>query len=133
MAMLFLSGATIPLSVFPEWLQLVTQFVPATYFMIGISGILQSGESVWQNWQSVIALVVTGIVGLFIATKIFRWEKEEKLRNREVVGARRARPVSLAGHLSILEQTGPGEGENPRARHGSRKDMVDPERPRFRR
>lgn len=81
MAMLFLSGATIPLSVFPEWLQLVTQFVPATYLMIGISGILQSGESVWQNWQSVIALVVTGIVGLFIATKIFRWEKEEKLRN----------------------------------------------------
>ena len=81
MAMLFLSGATIPLFLLPDWLQLVTQFIPATYLMIGISGILQQGESVWQNWQSVIALVVTALVGLFIATKLFRWEKEEKLRN----------------------------------------------------
>ncbi len=81
MAMLFLSGATIPLFLLPDWLQLVTQFIPATYLMIGISGILQQGESVLQNWQSVIALIVTALVGLFIATKLFRWEKEEKLRN----------------------------------------------------
>jgi imidazolonepropionase-like amidohydrolase/ABC-type multidrug transport system permease subunit len=81
MAMLFLSGATFPLSFFPEWLQIVTQFIPATYLMTGIAGILLQGESVWQNWQSVIALVVTALVGLFIATKLFRWEKEEKLRN----------------------------------------------------
>ena len=81
MAMLFLSGATFPLSFFPDWLQIVTQFVPATYLMTGISGILQQGESVLHNWQSVIALIVTALVGLFIATKLFRWEKEEKLRN----------------------------------------------------
>lgn len=81
MAMLFLSGATFPLSFFPDWLQIVTQFIPATYLITGISGILQHGESVWQNWQSVLALVVTALVGLFIATKLFRWEKEEKLRN----------------------------------------------------
>src|SRR5437868_2269414 len=81
MAMLFLSGATFPLSFLPDWLQIVTQFIPATYLITGISGILQHGESVWQNWQSVIALVITALVGLFIATKLFRWEKEEKLRN----------------------------------------------------
>jgi imidazolonepropionase-like amidohydrolase len=81
MAMLFLSGATFPLTFFPDWLQIVTQFIPATYLITGISGILQHGESVWQNWQSVIALVVTALVGGFIATKLFRWEKEEKLRN----------------------------------------------------
>jgi len=81
MAMLFLSGATFPLSFFPDWLQLVTQFIPATYLMIGLAGILQHGESVLQNWQSVIALIVTALIGMFIATKLFRWEKEEKLRN----------------------------------------------------
>ena len=81
MAMLFLSGATIPISIFPDWLQLVTQFIPATYLMIGISGILQQGESVLHNMQSVIALIITALIGLFIATKLFRWEKEEKLRN----------------------------------------------------
>jgi imidazolonepropionase-like amidohydrolase/ABC-type multidrug transport system permease subunit len=81
MAMLFLSGATFPLSFFPDWLQIVTQFIPATYLMIGLGGILQHGESVLHNWQSVLALTVTALIGLLIATKLFRWEKEEKLRN----------------------------------------------------
>lgn len=79
-AMLFLSGATIPISVFPGWLQTVTQFIPATYLMIGNAGILQRGESLLQNWQPTLALIVTAGVGLFISTKLFRWEKEEKLR-----------------------------------------------------
>ena len=81
MAMLFLSGATFPISFFPDWLQIVTQFIPATYLMTGVAGILQHGESVLDNWQAVIALIVTALVGMFIATKLFRWEKEEKLRN----------------------------------------------------
>jgi imidazolonepropionase-like amidohydrolase/ABC-type multidrug transport system permease subunit len=81
MAMLFLSGATFPIFLFPEWLQNITQFIPATYLMNGIAGILQRGESVVQNWQAVAALIVTALIGLFIATKLFRWEKEEKLRN----------------------------------------------------
>ncbi|HSV61843.1 MAG TPA: amidohydrolase family protein [Chthoniobacterales bacterium] len=81
MAMLFLSGATFPISLFPDWLQGLSHFIPATYLMIGIAGILQHGESVVQNWQAVAALIVTALIGLFIATKLFRWEKEEKLRN----------------------------------------------------
>src|SRR3954467_11483200 len=81
MAMLFLSGATFPLSFFPDWLQIVTQFIPATYLITGIAGILQHGESVLHNWKSVIALLATALVGLFIATKLFRWEKEYRLRN----------------------------------------------------
>src|SRR5438045_1718529 len=81
MAMLFLSGATFPLSFFPDWLQIVTQFIPATYLMIGLAGILQHGESVMHNWQAVIALGITAVIGLPIAAKLFRWEKEEKLRN----------------------------------------------------
>ena len=35
--MLFLSGATFPLSMLPPWLLMVTQFVPATY-MVTASG-----------------------------------------------------------------------------------------------
>ena len=80
MPMLFLSGATIPLSIFPNWLQILTQFIPATYLMSGIAGILQHGETLVQNWKSVLALLLAAGVGLFIATKIFRWEKEEKLQ-----------------------------------------------------
>lgn len=81
MAMLFLSGVMVPISFFPEWLQIVTQFIPATYLMTGTAGILQQGESVLQNWLSVVALLITAAIATFIATKLFRWEKEEKLRN----------------------------------------------------
>jgi imidazolonepropionase-like amidohydrolase/ABC-type multidrug transport system permease subunit len=80
MVMLFLSGATIPITVFPNWLQIVTQFVPATYLVTGVGGILQHQETIAQNWLAVIALLLTTAVGIFIATKLFRWEKEEKLR-----------------------------------------------------
>jgi imidazolonepropionase-like amidohydrolase/ABC-type multidrug transport system permease subunit len=80
MPMLFLSGASFPLQFMPDWLKLVTQFIPASYLVTGMSGILQRGESIAQNSKSVLALIVTMLVALFIATKLFRWEKEEKLR-----------------------------------------------------
>ncbi len=80
MAMLFLSGITVPITFFPEWLQRLTQFVPATYLMSGMAGIIQRGETVLHNWQAIVALLLTTAIGLFIATKLFRWEKGEKLR-----------------------------------------------------
>ena len=78
--MLFLSGATFPLAMFPLWLLTVTQFLPATYMVIGIQGMLLRNEGIAANIQPALALVLTGIVGLFISYKLFRWEKEEKIR-----------------------------------------------------
>jgi imidazolonepropionase-like amidohydrolase/ABC-type multidrug transport system permease subunit len=78
--MLFLSGATFPLAMFPPWLLLVTQFVPATYMVTGIQGMLLRNEGIAANIQPTLALVVTAFVGLFISYKLFRWEKEEKIR-----------------------------------------------------
>ncbi len=79
-AMLFLSGASFPISVFPSWLQNVTQFIPATYLVSGLQGILLRGETLFQNAAPITALLVTLTVSLFVASKLFRWEKEEKIR-----------------------------------------------------
>jgi imidazolonepropionase-like amidohydrolase/ABC-type multidrug transport system permease subunit len=78
--MLFLSGATFPASLFPTWLAVVTQFIPATYLVSGMQGILLRHESVGDNWQAAAALIVTMLLGFFISMKLFRWEKEEKMR-----------------------------------------------------
>ncbi len=78
--MLFLSGATFPLSMLPPWLLTVTQFVPATYMVTGIQGMLLRHEGIGANVEPTLALVLTTSVGLFIAYKLFRWEKEEKIR-----------------------------------------------------
>ena len=78
--MLFLSGATFPLTMFPPWLLVITQFVPATYMVIGIQGMLLRKEGLGANIFPALALLLTSLVGLFISYKIFRWEKEEKIR-----------------------------------------------------
>jgi imidazolonepropionase-like amidohydrolase/ABC-type multidrug transport system permease subunit len=78
--MLFLSGATFPLAMFPLWLLTVTQFLPATYLVTGVQGMLLRNESIVANIQPALALLLTGFVGLFIAYKLFRWEKGEKIR-----------------------------------------------------
>jgi imidazolonepropionase-like amidohydrolase/ABC-type multidrug transport system permease subunit len=78
--MLFLSGVTFPLSMFPPWLLTVTDFLPATYVVRGIQGMLLRNEGLIANLESVLALILTAVVGLFIAYKLFRWEKGEKIR-----------------------------------------------------
>lgn len=80
MSMLFLSGASFPTSMFPNWLMVATQFIPATYLMTGMQGLLLRHESLGANWQAAGALVLTSAIGLFLCVKLFRWEKEEKVR-----------------------------------------------------
>jgi imidazolonepropionase-like amidohydrolase/ABC-type multidrug transport system permease subunit len=78
--MLFLSGTTIPITIMPAWLQTVAQFVPMTYFTNGLQPILRGKETLFDNLASVGALALTACLGTFLAAKLFRWEKEEKLR-----------------------------------------------------
>jgi imidazolonepropionase-like amidohydrolase/ABC-type multidrug transport system permease subunit len=78
--MLFLSGATFPASIFPSWLLVLTQFLPATYLVSGMQGMLLRKETLFENGQAALALATTLVVGLFISYKLFRWEKEEKIR-----------------------------------------------------
>ena len=78
--MLFLSGATFPTSIFPNWLIEVSQFVPATYMVTGVKAMLAQNQGLRENLEPTFALLLTTAVGLFIGYKLFRWEKEEKIK-----------------------------------------------------
>jgi ABC-type multidrug transport system permease subunit len=78
--MLMLSGATIPLTMMPDWLQVVAQYLPSTHLTLGMQGILLRGETLTQNRTAVAALVATAVVSLFVCFKLFRWEKEDRLK-----------------------------------------------------
>ncbi|HUB82629.1 MAG TPA: amidohydrolase family protein [Bryobacteraceae bacterium] len=82
MPMLFLSGTTIPSSILPAWAQTVGEFMPATYLVTGFQGIFFRNQNLFSNAAAVGALVLTTAMGLFLAVKLFRWEKEEKLAPR---------------------------------------------------
>jgi imidazolonepropionase-like amidohydrolase/ABC-type multidrug transport system permease subunit len=77
--MLFLSGTTFPLNNFPKWIQVVSTFMPATYLKAGLEGILQNGESLLANANSIAALLATLAVGFIAAFNIFRWGKEDRM------------------------------------------------------
>lgn len=81
MPMLFMSGATFPVSIMPVWVQIIAQFLPATYVYEGMMSIMVAGESLARNLVPVAALFITLAVALFVGIKLFRWEKEEKIRN----------------------------------------------------
>jgi len=78
--MLFLSGSTFPISMMPTWLQILSQFLPASHLFAGIQGILIRGESFGEQSKSLSALALTAVVATFIALKLFRWEKEEVVK-----------------------------------------------------
>lgn len=78
--MLFLSGATIPMSVLPTWLQIVAGFLPSTHLFQGMQSIMVAREGLFSNWSSALGLIVTTVFAVFTAVKLFRWEKEERIK-----------------------------------------------------
>src|SRR5215831_12343261 len=81
LAMLFLSGTTFPVALFPTWLAIVSQFIPATHLVSGLQNILIQHESLATNWQAVCALILTSVIGLLLGVRLFRWEKDEKMKS----------------------------------------------------
>jgi imidazolonepropionase-like amidohydrolase/ABC-type polysaccharide/polyol phosphate export permease len=79
--MLFLSGATFPVSAMPTWLQIVAQFIPSAHLFAGLQGILLRKEGLDTQWKSLVALLLTLCVGMLLSIKLFRWEKEEKVKS----------------------------------------------------
>jgi imidazolonepropionase-like amidohydrolase len=83
MPMLFLSGTTIPSAILPNWAQTLAEFLPAAYLVTGFQGIFFRNQTILDNLAPAGALLLTIFVGLFFATQLFRWEKEEKLQPRK--------------------------------------------------
>src|SRR5215472_13644717 len=71
--MLFLSGATVPAEFFPRIVQSISNFIPATYLVFGMRGIMLRNEDLIKDWPSLVALIITAAVGLTVGTKLFRW------------------------------------------------------------
>ncbi|MEE9263201.1 MAG: ABC transporter permease, partial [Vicinamibacteria bacterium] len=79
MPMLFLSGATFPMTMLPAWAQVTAQYLPATYLVTGFQGVFYRQESLFENWPAVLALTATILLATFVSAQLFRWEKEEKI------------------------------------------------------
>jgi ABC-2 type transport system permease protein len=79
MGFLFLSGATVPLSVFPPWIQHVALFMPATYLATGLEDATRNLSTYADVAEAMIALTIGLVVSFEISRQIFRWEPEAKV------------------------------------------------------
>jgi ABC-2 type transport system permease protein len=79
MAFLFLSGATVPLTVFPGWIQRVALFMPATYLATGLQDAARNRSTYADVAEAMVALAIGLLVSFEISRRLFRWEPEEKI------------------------------------------------------
>jgi len=102
MGFLFLSGATVPLPIFPTFLQRAALFVPATYLVTGLQKVLVRGDHLLSLGPDVIALLICFVFGLIVSVQLFRWEPEERLPGRAKLWAAAAViPFLLLGAWEI--------------------------------
>src|SRR3984957_11601325 len=85
MVFLFLSGATIPLAVFPGWIQRMTLFSPATYLAVGLQSAATNQVVAFEILTEAAALILGLLVAFEISRRIFRWEPEAKMPPRAKV------------------------------------------------
>jgi ABC-2 type transport system permease protein len=81
-AFLFLSGATVPLAIFPHWIQRVALFMPATYLATGLEAAATNLSTAQEIVTDIIALAVGVVVAFEMSRQLFRWEPEAKVPGR---------------------------------------------------
>ena len=68
--LLLVSGVYYKVSVLPEWMQAIATVSPVTYALRGARAALQDGASVAELWETILVLLVMGVVfiplGLFV-------------------------------------------------------------------
>ena len=72
--MMFLSGTFFPRFLMPEWLQLVSAFLPLTPIIEGIRLIATEGKHLWELGPQLGLVGIWMIVIYVIAFRVFRWE-----------------------------------------------------------
>jgi ABC-2 type transport system permease protein len=98
MGFLFLSGATVPLPIFPVFMQRAALFVPATYLVTGLQKVLVRGDRLSTLGPDIFALLICFVFGLIVSVQLFRWEPEERLPGRAKLWAAAAMiPFLLLG------------------------------------
>jgi imidazolonepropionase-like amidohydrolase len=76
---MLLTSVTFSISVLPGWLEILGHFLPASYLVTGVEAILVRGETLAHNLTAFFALLLSTGVATLISSKLFRWEKEERI------------------------------------------------------
>jgi ABC-2 type transport system permease protein len=97
-ALLFFSGATIPLPVLPRVVKFFADFLPATYLVLGLQKAMVQSVPFWHLGKEILTMAVWAVLALFVSAQLFRWETEEKLpRNAKLWALATVIPFLILG------------------------------------
>ena len=77
--LIFLSGATLPIGYLPHVVQGLAAFLPATYLVTGLQDAIYSSMPIWNLLTQFVSLAAWAVLAFFVASRLFRWESEEKV------------------------------------------------------
>lgn len=96
--LIFLSGATMPLSYLPKVVQGFSVFLPATYLVTGLQQASLLSKPITQLLTYFLSLLIWTLLSFFVASQLFRWEPETKIpRNGKLWAAATIIPFLLLG------------------------------------
>ena len=82
MGFLFLSGATVPLAIFPHWMQRVALFIPAQYLATGLESAATNLATRREVLEDVVALALGFLVAFEVSTPAFPLGARSKVPRR---------------------------------------------------
>lgn len=74
MPMMFISGVFFPLETMPNFIQVVSKYLPLTYLADGLRAVINEGASVSAIQTPLLGLAAWTIVGFVVAIRVHRWE-----------------------------------------------------------
>lgn len=93
--LIFVTGAGIPFSMLPGWVQAVGRALPPTYLVEALHGVMVRGDALGTVGGSLVVLGATALAGVLCSSLLFRWESGEP------VGGRRAAVVIACAVLLL--------------------------------
>ena len=69
--LLLISGVYYPVSILPDWMQVLSHLSPATYLLAGVRSALIDGAPLNELWGDIVPLVVMGAILIPVGLKAF--------------------------------------------------------------
>lgn len=82
--LMFLSGSAFPYALLPDAVKQVARFLPTTYIVEVLQGVIVRGEGLTQIAGPLGILALLGSTGVILSSMLFRWEGTEPLPRRSV-------------------------------------------------
>jgi imidazolonepropionase-like amidohydrolase/ABC-type multidrug transport system permease subunit len=120
--LMFLSGSAFPFALLPDGMKRFARFLPTTYIVEALQGIIVRGEGLSLLLGPLAILAALGLLGLTLASMLFRWEGTEPISRRSLgiivaaftilmVGTGFVAPAFRMGELPGSRTIEPGEAK----------------------